>query len=156
MVYGDGSNGMTLTADFLEKRYRSGGRTSVIPCSDKPSDKCHAQHNPKGNKYSHCLLIGSWSGLYVLVAFLESNSSKQILASICLIPLCCGTKMLGKRMGGADLDFPSCQKSWSGHGWDLKLVHSDRFSIMQKQLGFAKTFVIRMENTGMYSVHLPK
>ena len=42
------------------------------------------------------------------------------------------------------------------HGWDLKLVQQPQIQHYAKAAGFAKAFVIRMENAGMYSVHSPK
>ena len=39
------------------------------------------------------------------------------------------------------------------HGWDLKLVQQPQIQHYAKAAGFAKAFVIRMENAGMYSVH---
>lgn len=41
------------------------------------------------------------------------------------------------------------------HGWDLKLVQQPQIQHYAKAAGFAKAFVIRMENAGMYSVHSP-
>ena len=57
---------------------------------------------------------------------------------------------------GSGLGLSIAKKVVQMHGWELNLVQQPQIQHYAKAAGFAKAFVIRMENAGMYSVHSPK
>ena len=145
-------NGMTLTADIPEETIPVWADELQLSRVVTNLLTNAMQHNPKGTRIG----LFAYRELERIVLVADSGILiPEEQAQHLFDPFTRGDKArVSDGRNGLGLSIVS--KIVQMHGWDLKLVQQPQIQHYAKAAGFAKAFVIRMENAGMYSVHSPK